>query len=244
MSGSPSSKNKSSKSPTGSRGCVPLNQPGNGSATPGVNSSLAPGCSPAPTRTRTPPPTGPRCLSDQAPGTGVRARGYNTDMGLMPSGGGARSAARAGLSAALGWAGSLVDPSTKLAQAQGCCAPPPTAPQPPLGLATCAGSNRLSVADGLQAKPRRGRLRPPSPPPLHGGGFGSPSLGEEPRPARPCQRRRRGGDQPCARQHESATRRRAIPRATPRVGRLKSPGAGAIVWDPFSGVLGSLTCLN
>ena len=28
--------------------------------------------------------------------------GYNTDMGLMPSGGGARSAARAGLSAALG----------------------------------------------------------------------------------------------------------------------------------------------
>ena len=32
----------------------------------------------------------------------MRARGYNTDMGLMPSGGGARSAARAGLSAALG----------------------------------------------------------------------------------------------------------------------------------------------
>ena len=32
----------------------------------------------------------------------MRAREYNTDMGLMPSGGGARSAARAGLSAALG----------------------------------------------------------------------------------------------------------------------------------------------
>ncbi len=65
-----------------------------------------------------------------------------------------------------------------------------------------------------------------------------PLLREEPRPARPCQRSRRGGDEPCARRHESATRRRAISWATPRVGRLESSVTGSIVWDPLIGVLG------
>ena len=46
------------------------------------------------------------------------------------------------------------------------------------------------------------------------------------------------GMRPCARRHESATRRRAISWATPRVGRLESPVTGSIVWDPLIGVLG------